>query len=73
VEHRQDLKARGYQAVKDPAYAREVIKAYMARYAPKGASWEDMARIHNGGPKGHRKSSTKAYWAKVQAKLKEAE
>jgi hypothetical protein len=73
VEHRPDLKARGYQAVKDPAYAREIIKAYMARYAPKGASWEDRARIHNGGPKGHRKTSTKAYWAKVQAKLKEAE
>jgi hypothetical protein len=72
VEHRPDLKARGYQAVRDPSYAREIIKAYMARYAPKGASWEDMARIHNGGPKGHRKSSTKAYWAKVQAQLKEA-
>lgn len=70
VEHRPDLKARGYKAVKDPAYAREIIKAYMDRYAPDGATWEDLARIHNGGPKGHRRNSTKAYWVKVQKHLK---
>lgn len=70
VEHRPDLKARGYQAVRDPVYAREIVRAYMARYAPKNATWEDMARIHNGGPKGHRKNATKAYWTKVQKTLK---
>jgi hypothetical protein len=65
VEFRPDLKARGYRAVTDRAYAREVVKAYLTRYAPKGATWEDLARIHNGGPKGHSKQGTKAYWAKV--------
>ncbi len=72
VEHRPELKARGYAAVKDPMYAREIIKAYMARYAPKNATWEDMARIHNGGPKGHLKKATVKYWTKVQKHLKEA-
>jgi hypothetical protein len=65
VERRPDLKARGYSAVTDRAYAREVVKSYLTRYAPKGATWEDLARIHNGGPKGHLKKSTEAYWAKV--------
>jgi len=65
VERRPDLRARGYQAVTDRAYAREVVKAYMARYAPRNASWEDLARIHNGGPRGHTKKATEAYWRKV--------
>ena len=30
---------------------------------------EFMARIHNGGPEGYRKESTKAYWAKVKARM----
>lgn len=72
VEHRPELKARGYKAVKDPMYAREIVKAYMDRYAPKNATWEDLARIHNGGPAGHKRKATKAYWAKVQKHLKEA-
>jgi len=30
---------------------------------------EDMARIWNGGPVGHKKESTKRYWSKVQKEL----
>jgi hypothetical protein len=30
---------------------------------------EAAARIHNGGPKGHLKKSTEAYWAKVKARM----
>lgn len=59
-----------YQDCYDPAYAARVVRAYMARYAPKGASLETLARIHNGGPKGHQKEATLAYWAKVQKELK---
>ena len=59
-----------YQDCYDPAYAARVVRAYMARYAPKGASDEQLARIHNGGPKGHQKEATVAYWAKVQKELK---
>ena len=32
--------------------------------------WEDIARIHNGGPTGFRKNSTKEYWRKVERNLK---
>jgi hypothetical protein len=73
VEHHPELKACGYEAVRDPAYARAIVMAYMARYAPKDATWENLARIHNGGPKGYRKAATAKYWTKVQTALKEAE
>ena len=58
-----------YQDCYNPQYASKVVRAYMARYAPKGASLETLARIHNGGPKGHQKEATLAYWAKVQKEL----
>ena len=33
---------------------------------------EDLARIHNGGPNGWRKESTKKYWKKIEKELKGA-
>ncbi|KKL62561.1 hypothetical protein LCGC14_2183980 [marine sediment metagenome] len=30
---------------------------------------EDLARIHNGGPNGYKKQSTKVYWDKVKVEL----
>lgn len=61
-------------------YSRRVVRAYMSRYARaelgrleagRGslADVEKVARIHNGGPKGHRKSATDGYWAKVRRAL----
>jgi len=52
-------------------YAEKIVDAYMRRYATKRRlghepTWEDMARIHNGGPNGYKKESTKGYWAKVK-------
>jgi hypothetical protein len=58
-----------YSDCRDPHYARKVVRAYMSRYAPKGASDEVFARIHNGGPKGHRKAATEKYWVKVRKRL----
>jgi|TARA_R110002050_G_scaffold120923_2_gene239221 hypothetical protein len=54
----------------DPDTAIEIFTAYMSRYAtPKRlgriATAEDIARIHNGGPNGYKKKSTKAYWNKI--------
>jgi len=46
-----------------------IVQAYMNRYA-KGKSFEQMARIHNGGPSGHTYKSTKKYWEKVQTQYK---
>lgn len=69
VEHDPSIGGK-YADCRNETYARKVVRAYMARYAPKGASDEQYARIHNGGPKGHRKSATKAYWAKVQKEMR---
>lgn len=46
------------------AYARKIVIAYMSRYAP---NWDlaTVAGIHNGGPKGHLRKSTKEYRRKV--------
>ena len=70
VEHDKSLVANGetYDSVRDRAYARRVVMAYWSRYAK---SWDaqTLARIHNGGPKGHVRKATLGYWAKVKAKL----
>lgn len=50
--------------------SRIIIKAYWRRYAPKRATMEQLARQHNGGPKGHLRKSTIKYWRKVQRALK---
>ena len=57
---------------KDPELAARLVKAYWRRYAPneyRGANYETLARIHNGGPMGHYKRATLAYWAKVKAEM----
>ncbi len=61
-------------------YSERVVQAYMGRYAKaeakrlragKGtlADVEKVARIHNGGPRGHKKKATMNYWRKVRGKL----
>jgi hypothetical protein len=57
----------------DRGKSREVTKMYWKRYAPEAyrrGDVETLARIHNGGPKGHRKTATKPYWTKVQSKMR---
>ncbi len=50
-------------------YSEKIVLAYWNRYAQKGASFETLARIHNGGPNGYKKSATIAYWNKVKSRL----
>jgi len=63
------------------SYSERVISAYMMRYA--SAEWTralsgkatradclKIARIHNGGPRGHRKTATNKYANKVDKLLK---
>lgn len=62
-----------YNKVADLTFAKKVVTAYLNRYAPKAVSSNDfktLARIHNGGPKGFKYSSTIQYWAKVEKNLK---
>ena len=70
VERDPSLVANGetYANVRSQAYAERVILAYWSRYA-KSWTAEELARIHNGGPKGHRRKATLGYWGKVQAAL----
>ena len=63
------LAKRGFEAVKDPRYAEEVIIAYAELYAPKGATLEDVIRNHNGGPKGYCRTGTLRYWGEVSHKI----
>jgi hypothetical protein len=56
------------------AMAIDMFEIYMQRYATKyrlgrEPTLEDMARIHNGGPNGWKKESTKPYWEKVKKLL----
>ena len=57
-----------YRDARDPQKARQIVRAYL-RYYGKGKSLLDMARIHNGGPKGHKKKATLAYSRKVETIL----
>lgn len=51
-------------------YSRAVAESYMNRYATERRlghqpTFEDMARIHNGGPNGYKMEATVKYWEKV--------
>ena len=65
TERHPELRALGYQSVRDQAIAERVVLAYLTRYAP---SWDllTVARIHNGGPRGHTKPSTLGYARRVE-------
>lgn len=61
-----------YRDVRDAAYAERVIIAYWKRYCPGALAERDhqtLARVHNGGPRGHRKGATLKYWRKVEREL----
>lgn len=60
----------------DRKYAEAVMLAYWRRHCPealKNRDYQTLARVHNGGPMGHRKSSTLSYWRLVQGILKSEE
>jgi hypothetical protein len=54
----------------DPQKAREVVRAYLLTYG-RGCSLLEMARIHNGGPNGHRKPRTLKYARRIAALLED--
>lgn len=62
-----------YSDCADLAYSRRVVTAYLRRYARN--AWErgdvaTLARIHNGGPLGHKKRATLSYSRKVVNAMK---
>tara|TARA_Y100000114_G_scaffold156843_1_gene185584 strand:- start:2770 stop:3156 length:387 start_codon:yes stop_codon:yes gene_type:complete len=65
----------GEDWVHEDAFDREtsidIFIAYASRYATeerigRPVTLQDIARIHNGGPDGWKKSSTEKYWKKVK-------
>ena len=57
----------------DPAKAAAVVRAYLLRYgaaferrAGREATDEDLARIHNGGPRGAERDATLGYAARFR-------
>jgi len=68
-----NLKGTWEQCLTDKSYSEQVMIAYWKRYCPKAfeaGDWETLARIHNGGPKGHKKKATMNYWERVQKAMK---
>lgn len=63
------------QAIDDDAVAVAVMCGYWNRYLPKDreVTYEILARIHNGGPKGYEMESTLPYWEKVKERMDEIE
>jgi hypothetical protein len=57
-----------YEDAADPVKARQVVRAYLCHYG-RDMNLIDMARIHNGGPSGHKKQSTQDYARKIEAIL----
>lgn len=60
--------AFSYADRQDARKSRSMASVYLRHYG-KNKSIAAMARIHNGGPKGHKKKSTLQYWQKVRKVL----
>ena len=69
--YHQDSRVAGdYSRVAELDYSKRVVTAYLKRHAPE--AWakghvETLARVHNGGPRGHLKPATKGYGVRVKA------
>jgi len=66
--------AGSYLQCTNYTYSVQVVNGYLNRYGRKFLmrnDYESLSRIHNGGPRGYAKESTKAYWLKVQKHLRD--
>ena len=66
-----------YRDAVRPDRARQVVIGYLKRYGRhyekstgRKATLETLGRIHNGGPTGWKKKSTRKYWQKIKKYLK---
>jgi len=68
--HADSRVAGDYSRLAELDYSKRVATAYLKRHAP--TAWaagdvETLARVHNGGPRGHLKPATKGYGLRVKA------
>jgi hypothetical protein len=71
--HADSRVAGDYSRVADLDYSKRVATAYLKRHAPEAWAKGDvvtLARVHNGGPRGHLKPATKSYGVRVKALTK---
>ena len=67
--HADSRVAGSYERVADLEYSKRVATAYFKRWAPEAFAKGDvevLARVFNGGPRGHLKPATKGYGARVK-------
>lgn len=60
---------------RDERFSERVMLAYWQRHCPQAlrkGDYETLARIHNGGPDGYRKTSTVKYWNLVRQAMASA-
>jgi soluble lytic murein transglycosylase-like protein len=55
---------------RNPVKSRQMCLIYLQHYG-RGKTWEQRARIWNGGPRGHEKKATEKYWEKVKREIEE--
>ena len=69
--YHQDSRVAGdYSRVAELDYSKRVATAYFKRWAPDAfakGDVETLARVFNGGPRGHLKPATKGYGVRVKA------
>ena len=62
-----------WRRCRERRFSEAVMLAYWKRHCPealRARDFEKLARIHNGGPNGHKKAATFSYWRMVQGILK---
>lgn len=68
--HQDSRVAGDYSRCAELEYSKRVATAYLKRWAPEAFAKGDvevLARVFNGGPRGHLKTATKSYGARVKA------
>jgi len=56
----------------NPVIAEEIVKLYISSWLDKrdlNYTYQNAARIHNGGPNGYKKDTTLYYWKKIKLEL----
>ena len=59
-----------YSDRKSIELSKEICRRYLILHGGVNASNETYARIWNGGPRGHKKHSTRAYWRRVRTRIR---
>jgi len=70
IEYNKNLQKYSYSNCFDGAVSKLIVKSYLIRYS-KGNSFQEWAKLHNGGPNwadatGQKKTNLNNYWKKFK-------